>query len=307
MPAGMVNLGNTCYISTVVQCLAHCPIFTTRLAADAHDPDHPFAAELDRVINALSEGTQPVHPGRLLPFFKGKWDVHDAQDVPEFFLFLLETLNAEVKTNIRLNGIDSISSKLWRASITHWFNSVSSEYSFLKEVFYGQYMQRLTCGSCGALFNTFEVFCCMALPMPKEEMSLASCVREFFTEEAVTDWKCDGCGTKGTAKRGAAICKLPEVVVVSVNRFDAGLKKNTAPLKLPDTLDLAKVSIINACASYDLVSFACHAGAFQAGHYWAIVKHVNEWLRADDVSMTRVSDVDVYARDWYVAFYQRRL
>lgn len=315
MAAGMPNLGNTCYINTVLQCLAHCPAFVAKLDTEVKElaAQPPFACELTNVVVALAEGSSRlVHPGNLLSFIKGRWTVHDAQDVQEFFMFLIEALNETIKCKVKIRGLESISSKLWRASIAHWFEAVGSEYSFLKDMFYGQYIQSISCGACGATCTNFEVFCCLALPMHKvnTQRSLEACIAEFFAEERIDDWKCDKCDQKGTAKRDIAVSRLPVIVVISINRFDAALRKNMSPIMLPETLDMSSVNIIERPAMYDLASFACHSGAYQSGHYWSVVRrthHERGWLRVDDIFVTAAEDLGSFSKDCYMAFYQRRL
>ena len=72
-PRGLVNLGNTCYLNAVVQALAHCTSFASRLVGDAGtleggDNDAKVSRAFAHICSALSDRGRhsAVRPAELI-------------------------------------------------------------------------------------------------------------------------------------------------------------------------------------------------------------------------------------------------
>lgn len=87
---GLVNLGNTCYFNTAVQCLAHVPPLSKFLfEADPYDGPCAVTREYQKVARQLfTKGlSDPVDPRALLEAFRTRFPAfagggqHDAQEV----------------------------------------------------------------------------------------------------------------------------------------------------------------------------------------------------------------------------------
>ena len=87
---GLVNLGNTCYFNTAIQCLAHVPPLTVHLfSAELSGCSCDITKEYKKVVTGLFEKDKkdPVNPVDLLRAFQKKFpefsdgQQHDAQEV----------------------------------------------------------------------------------------------------------------------------------------------------------------------------------------------------------------------------------
>jgi len=113
---GLVNLGNTCYFNTAVQCLAHVPPLTKHFfSADLDDQQCEITLEYQKVVKALfTKGADgPVNPRNLLAAFRMKFPAfanngqHDAQEVTLVLIDVFEkSLGKDFVTGI-FNGEDA--------------------------------------------------------------------------------------------------------------------------------------------------------------------------------------------------------
>ena len=113
---GLVNLGNTCYFNTAIQCLAHVPALTKHFFfTDLSYQKCPITLEYQKVVKALftKDAQGPVNPSDLLAAFRSRFTEfsncgqHDAQEVTLVLIDVFEnSLGKEFVTGI-FNGEDA--------------------------------------------------------------------------------------------------------------------------------------------------------------------------------------------------------
>lgn len=94
---GLVNLGNTCYFSTAVQCLVHVPPLSKYFFENSYNGNCEITREYQRVAMDLFRVHEsgPVDPSGLLDAFRSKFPEfghgqHDAQEVVIILLDVFE-------------------------------------------------------------------------------------------------------------------------------------------------------------------------------------------------------------------------
>lgn len=86
---GLVNLGNTCYFNSAIQCLAHVPALSKYMFLISYDGPCAITREYQRIAKQLflKDGKDPINPSQLLDEFRKKFphfansSQHDAQEV----------------------------------------------------------------------------------------------------------------------------------------------------------------------------------------------------------------------------------
>jgi hypothetical protein len=118
---GLLNLGNTCYFNTAVQCLAHCPPLTKRLFLNSYDGPCAITKEYQKLCRSLflAKAKDPLDPSDLLKAFQTKFPrftdghQHDSQEVIVCLLDVLEvSLGKEFIQNI-FNG-EELQETAWK-------------------------------------------------------------------------------------------------------------------------------------------------------------------------------------------------
>jgi ubiquitin C-terminal hydrolase len=101
------NLGNTCYMNSVVQCLSHLPEFNEW--CDTSKKDSILFKEYNDLRKLLWEGHEGISPGRFVNILHKQlplerfWQ-HDAH---ELFLYLLDDFQCPLFQGIQVSHIDT--------------------------------------------------------------------------------------------------------------------------------------------------------------------------------------------------------
>lgn len=160
----------------------------------------------------------------------------------------------------------------------------------------------------------------LSLPETNQPQSIESLLNNYFAEEHLEDYKCDGCGLKGGCKRMPRFARLPDLLCVFFGRFENKLRKNNVYIDFPHhNLDLTPYSIqgrndqgrseptqvaspttpvvndhhFTKPFRYDAYAVIQHGGQLVGGHYVAVVREGPEgpdgksrWRVADDSRVT---------------------
>ncbi|PSS09582.1 Ubiquitin carboxyl-terminal hydrolase [Actinidia chinensis var. chinensis] len=194
---GLLNLGNTCFMNSAIQCLVHTPEFARYFREDYHEINwqNPLGmvGELalafgDLLRKLWAPGRTPVAPrpfkaklARFAPQFSG-YNQHDSQELLAFLLDgLHEDLN-RVKHKPYIKSRDADGRPDEEVADEYWANHIARNDSIIVDVFQGQYKSTLVCPVCNKISVTFDPFMYLSLP-------LQSTITRTMT---VTVFTCDG-------------------------------------------------------------------------------------------------------------------
>ncbi|KAK4521597.1 uncharacterized protein ATC70_004126 [Mucor velutinosus] len=247
---GLKNLGNTCYMNSIVQCLSGTVPLARYLTSGVYR-QHINKVNKKGTGGALveafavlvrsmwSENYKFISPMtfretimRFAPLFRNN-DQHDSQ---EFLIFLLDGLHEDLNTNISNKGLppplipdDAEFEKLpdWQASALSWDRYVATNSSIIVSLFQGQYRSRLICYTCKHTSTTYNTFMSLSLPIPSKKLRLSSvtlyqCLDYFVKEETLDKedaWRCPKCEKKRKATKQLTLTRLPDVLLIHLKRF----------------------------------------------------------------------------------------
>ncbi|XP_040114076.1 ubiquitin carboxyl-terminal hydrolase 2 isoform X2 [Oryx dammah] len=331
--AGLRNLGNTCFMNSILQCLSN-----TRELRDyclqrlyLRDLSHSSRAhtalmeEFAKLIQTIwtSSPNDVVSPSefktqiqRYAPRFVG----YNQQDAQEFLRFLLDGLHNEVNRvtarpkssteNLDHLPDDEKGRQMWRKYLER-------EDSRIGDLFVGQLKSSLTCTDCGYCSTVFDPFWDLSLPITKRgypEVTLMDCVR-LFTKEDVLDGDekptCCHCRARKRCIKKFSIQRFPKILVLHLKRFSESrirTSKLTAFVNFPlRDLDLREFASENTNhAVYNLYAVSNHSGTTMGGHYTAYCRSpvTGEWHTFNDSSVSPMSSSQVRTSDAYLLFYE---
>ena len=190
---GLNNLGNTCFLNSVVQCLAHVSYLTEFCRSDQVPRNKPLGVAFADLIVSLHTAQSAISPtnfkaqiGKYARQFVG-YAQHDAQ---EFLRCLLDYLNTEwsrveKKAYVELEDRSHLTIEE-QARLA--FHDYAQRYSsIVADCFNGFLRSTLTCCMCGFQSVTFDAFWDLSLPIPQQSgpCSLMDCFREFTKAEVI--------------------------------------------------------------------------------------------------------------------------
>jgi ubiquitin C-terminal hydrolase len=193
-PCGLNNLGNTCFLNSVLQCILH-----TNPLRNYISQDHMkqckikgicYICELGRLINFSNQGRNSITPSNITQNIKGispHLRVGRQEDAHEFLIYFLDALEK--------------SSKLFKNASTTKFisqNSKDDMDNLIKKLFLGKMVSSVTCLQCKHVSKKVDNFLDISLDINNSD-SLEKCFINFCKSENLNGnnkFLCEQCKKK---------------------------------------------------------------------------------------------------------------
>ncbi|XP_056134354.1 ubiquitin carboxyl-terminal hydrolase 8-like [Lampris incognitus] len=329
---GLRNMGNTCYMNSILQCLCN----TTSMAdyfnknyyledinrANILGHKGEVAEEFGVIMKALWSGLYKFISPRDFKITIGKINdqfcSYDQQDSQELLLFLMDGLHEDLnKADNRKRYKEEDNDHLddQQAADLAWSKHKLLNESIIVALFQGQFKSTVQCLTCHRKSRTFETFMYLSLPLAStSKCSLQDCLKLFSKEERLTDNNkvfCRHCKAHRDSTKKLEIWKVPPIVLVHLKRFSyegRWKQKLQTTVDFPlDSLDLTQYVIgpRQNLKRYSLYGVSNHYGGLDGGHYTAYCKnaHKQRWFKFDDHEVSEISTSSVKSSAAYILFY----
>lgn len=330
---GLRNLGNTCFMNSVLQCLSNTkPLVEYFLRDDfTFDKNTTTSSMKGQLVTAYANlmksmwnerSDSQVSPNsfktqiqRFAPRFMG----YAQQDAQEFLRYLLEGLHEDVNKvtskpkHVTIQDEDfsndqDKAKEYWRVYLTY-------DNSHIVEIFVGQLKSELRF-DCDHRSVTFDPFWDLSVPIPKtrSDVSIIQCLTAFMKAEVLDGDErptCSKCKKRMRCTKSFSIQRFPTILVLHLKRFSQGRysQKVSTCVDFPEVLDMTEYSSEKGGKRvlYSLYGVSNHSGGVHSGHYTANGKHPysGEWHVFNDTRVSPTSASRAVSAEAYLLFYER--
>ncbi|KAM6326813.1 ubiquitin carboxyl-terminal hydrolase 42-like [Alca torda] len=301
--AGLHNLGNTCFLNSVLQCLTYTPPLANYLLSREHSQSCRqqgfcmmcmMEAHVNQVLRSSASAIQPWAVVNVLTCI-GEHFQHGMQEDAHDFL----RCTVDAMQRACLHGSSDLDISSEATTVMH-------------QIFGGLLRSRVTCLSCKAVSDSYEAFLDVPLDI-KAAASVTAALEDFVKPEQLDGnncLKCRQCDKMVAASKRFTFHRVPKVLTLCLKRFgDFTGRKIRKVVKYPECLDLRPYMCQTAGEPllYSLYAVLVHSGgSCRAGHYFCYTKASDGlWYQMDDSSVV-LDDVDTVLRQQaYLLFYVR--
>ena len=249
---GLVNLGNTCYMNCILQCL----IGTTQLGEMFLKGEYQvfvdsklgykgqLANTFSRLVRTMYQTGVNSGRGRVSYFapkeikyvcgqlsesFRGS----EQQDCHEFLNFILDGLHEDLNRRGNKPPLKPLTEReegrreamnVREASVREWIRHLANTESPISNHVQGQYLSRLECRVCGCKSTTYNAFSCLSIPirLGYQEVTLEDCFKLFTQPELLEGddaWNCPNCKKRQPTIKTIRISRVPDFLIIHLKRF----------------------------------------------------------------------------------------
>jgi ubiquitin carboxyl-terminal hydrolase 8 len=327
---GLSNLGNTCFMNSIIQCLNSNRDFTKIFLSDSYKEDlntdkieHNLVEQWTMLSKGLYKKNCVITPSsfhrcvQILSLHKGlgQFSGFGQNDSQEFLQFFLENIHNAISKEVimSINGVPQNNmDKTAIKALNAWKLFFKNDYSKIVEMFYGQLISVITTEEDSKFRSeSYDPFSNLSLEIPNmEKISIYDCLNNFTKKESLDEFSQDKDDTKKYKKK-IVFWQTPETLVIFFKRFsNNGMKKNVF-IDFPlEGLDLSKYSVgyDKSSCIFDLHAVSNHEGGTMGGHYWAYTKNYDGiWYKFNDKYVSLKNTEDVVTPNAYCLFYKKRV
>lgn len=304
---GLANLGNTCFLNSVLQVLTYTPPLVNYLLSGYHKSkcrgvgfcmQCELVGHVNKVrVNNQSGSIRPMSIIQKLNCIGKNFHFGRQEDAHEFLRYVVEGIQ-------KSDYADKPK-----------MDKLSKETTVANAIFGGFFRSQVKCLQCHYESNTFDPMMDLNIDI-KDCTSLLQGLHRTVRPDRLdgeNKYFCEKCRTKRIAQKRGNIHKEPNVLTLQLKRFDFTRMfggKICKEVSFPEELNIRPFMSVNQGEPiiYKLYGVLVHSGfSCNSGHYYCYVKAPNgTWYEMNDNRVTQVGLKTVLQAQAYILFYIKK-
>ncbi|XP_014501111.1 ubiquitin carboxyl-terminal hydrolase 25 isoform X2 [Vigna radiata var. radiata] len=310
-PIGLRNLGNSCYLNSVLQCLTYTPPLANFCLTLQHSSLCDFSASTcpfcileKQIARSLKLDLSHDAPSKIqscIRIFAEHFRCGRQEDAHEFLRYVIDACH---NTCLRLKKLHR------KGGDANGGGGDGGGSTVVKEIFGGALQSQVKCLCCGYESNKVDEIMDISLDVFHSN-SLQDSMQKFFQPEVLdgnNKYKCDSCKKLVAAKKQMSILEAPNILVIQLKRFEGILGgKIDKAVAFEEVLVLSSFMCKASQPEYKLFGTIVHSGySPESGHYYAYIKDaMGRWYCCDDSSVSVATLQEVLSEKVYILFFSR--
>lgn len=285
MNNGLINIGNTCYLNSILQCLFSLDNFRSEIQ-NLQINDNSLNNKLRLLFEELGTGNSQGNPKEILRFIisKGFNDFRLGRqcDSYEVLVIILDILHNECR---KLQDWDiyyhytKSGNELINKSRSEMKKLYEKEYSHIYKIFGSQICSKVYNIKTEKIEYNFEYFTSISVPIKNGDTNLNECLSNFFSYEKINE----------EFAREYIMYTYPSVLIINLKRFNNNNMKINLEIEIPEIIDISKYTR-NSNVRYSLKCISKHFGSTKSGHYISECLYNNNWYNCNDSSVNNIQN-----------------